>query len=321
MPPSISLSTCWNSPRHTDGYEMIAEIAALGFEYAELSHGIRLSLVPGIVRALDEKLVRIRSTHNFCPLPPGVNTASPNLFQPSTGDETQAIQWERYTRRSIDFARQVGSSVLVTHMGGVSPGWINPARKVVRLTENRKPTARDIDALRVEAAVALKKIAKRRAEPMDRLVERIGRVLEHARQAGVTIGAENREKIDELPFDADMLSFLEQFPPGANIAYWHDCGHAHLKEKFGLLDHEQHLRAHASRLAGFHIHDVRGFKDHLPLGVGEVDFGMVAKFIRPEHIVVLELSPRLDPSEVVESRDVLVRVLAEAERQPPTAKD
>src|SRR5512147_263436 len=121
--PAISLSTCWNSPRHTDGYEMLAEIAALGFQYAELSHGIRLSLVPGIVRALEEKLVKVRSTHNFCPLPPGVNTASPNLFLPTTRDETQVRQWERYTRRSIDFARQVGASVLVTHMGAISHGW------------------------------------------------------------------------------------------------------------------------------------------------------------------------------------------------------
>ncbi len=310
MPPAISLSTCWNSPRHTDGYEMIAEIAALGFEYAELSHGIRLSLVPGIVKALDEKLVRIRSTHNFCPLPPGVNTASPNLFLPTTADEKQAKQWERFTRRSIDFARQVGSSVLVTHMGAVTAGWRNPAKKVVHLAENRRPTPADIAVLQREVTIAMGKIGKRRGEPMDRLVDRISSVLNYARDAGITIGAENREKIDELPFDADMLSFLEQFPAGSNIAYWHDCGHAHLKEKMGLINHEEHLRAHVARLAGFHVHDVRGFKDHMPPGSGEIDFGMIAKFIRPEHIVVLELNPRLDPSEVVESRDFLNKAFA-----------
>lgn len=310
MSPAISLSTCWNSPRHTDGYEMMAEIAALGFEYAELSHGIRLSLVPGIVRALEEKLLRVRSTHNFCPLPPGVNTASPNLFLPSSGDETQVRQWERYTRRSIDFARQVGASVLVTHMGAISHGWRNPARTVNQLSETRRPTDRDVERLRSAAAAALAKLAKRRADPMDRLVARIGTVLDHAHQAGVTIGAENREKIDELPFDADILSFLEQFPPGAPIAYWHDCGHAHLKEKMGLLRHEEHLHVHAARLAGFHVHDVIGFRDHMPPGSGEIDFAMIAKFVRPEHIVVLELNPRLDPAEVVEGRDYIEKVFA-----------
>ncbi len=34
-----SLSTCWNSGRHTDGRAMLREIRDLGFEYAELSHG------------------------------------------------------------------------------------------------------------------------------------------------------------------------------------------------------------------------------------------------------------------------------------------
>lgn len=312
MSPAIALSTCWNSPRHTDGYEMLAEIAALGFEYAELSHGIRLSLVPGIVKALDEKLVRIRSTHNFCPLPPGVNTASPNLFLPTTGDEKQARQWERYTRRSIDFAHQVGASILVTHMGAVSHGWINPAKRVARLAEVRRPTEADVDRLQAAVAEAMPKIAKKRGAPMDRLVDRIGGVLEQARAAGLKLGAENREKVDELPFDADMLSFLEQFPADAPIAYWHDCGHAHLKEKMGLIKHEEHLRAHAGRLAGFHLHDVCGFKDHMPPGCGEIDFAMIAKFIRPEHVLVLELNPRLDPAEVVESRDFLVKVFAGA---------
>ena len=291
---------------------MLAEIAALGFECAELSHGIRLSLVPGIVRALDEKLVRIRSTHNFCPLPPGVNTASPNLFLPTTGDEKQARQWERYTRRSIDFARQVGASVLVTHMGAVTHGWRNPARKVAALAEVRRPGEADVERLQEAAAEALPKVARRRAGAMDRLVERIGSVLEHAKAAGVVLGAENRERIDELPLDADMLSFLQQFPVGAPIAYWHDTGHAHLKQKMGLLRHEEHLRTHAARLAGFHLHDVAGFKDHMPPGSGEIDFDMVARHIRPEHLLVLELNPRLDPSEVVEARDYLVKKISRA---------
>ena len=48
-----SLSTCWNSHRHTDGAVMLREIRDLGFEYAELSHGIRISLLPGILQAVD----------------------------------------------------------------------------------------------------------------------------------------------------------------------------------------------------------------------------------------------------------------------------
>ena len=67
-----SFSTCWNSHRHTDGREMLEEIRDLGFEYAELSHGIRLSLVPGIMQAVEASLARLQTdrldlyfVHNF----------------------------------------------------------------------------------------------------------------------------------------------------------------------------------------------------------------------------------------------------------------
>ena len=66
-----SFSTCWNSHRHTDGRAMLREIRDLGFEYAELSHGIRLSLLPGILEAVDAGEIKISSLHNFCPLPHG----------------------------------------------------------------------------------------------------------------------------------------------------------------------------------------------------------------------------------------------------------
>ena len=32
---------------------MLAEIRSLGFDHAELSHGIRISLLPGIIEAVD----------------------------------------------------------------------------------------------------------------------------------------------------------------------------------------------------------------------------------------------------------------------------
>ena len=50
----FSFSTCWNSHRHSDGRAMLREIRDLGFEYAELSHGTRISLMPGILDALAE---------------------------------------------------------------------------------------------------------------------------------------------------------------------------------------------------------------------------------------------------------------------------
>ena len=60
---------------------MLREIRDLGFEYGELSHGIRISLLPGIIESVDAGDLKISTLHNFCPLPIGVNQANPNLFR------------------------------------------------------------------------------------------------------------------------------------------------------------------------------------------------------------------------------------------------
>jgi hypothetical protein len=46
---------------------MLREIRDLGFEYAELSHGIRISLLPGIFEAVEAGEIKISTRHNFCP--------------------------------------------------------------------------------------------------------------------------------------------------------------------------------------------------------------------------------------------------------------
>jgi hypothetical protein len=41
-------------------------------------------------------------------------------------------------------------------------------------------------------------------------------------------------------------------------------------------------------------------------GSGIVDFPMIAKFVRPEHTLVLELSPKLSEDDVRRSRDFIL---------------
>lgn len=68
---------------------MLREIRELGFEFAELSHGTRISLLPGILEAVDAGEIKISSVHNFCPLPMGVNSSAPNLYQFSAERERE----------------------------------------------------------------------------------------------------------------------------------------------------------------------------------------------------------------------------------------
>src|SRR5689334_17695056 len=114
-----SFSTCWNSYRHTDGRAMLREIRDLGFEYAELSHGIRISLLPGILEAVSAGEIKISSLHNFCPLPLGVNHAASNIFQFSSKDQRERETAYKYTIKTFEAAARVNASLVVLHMGSI----------------------------------------------------------------------------------------------------------------------------------------------------------------------------------------------------------
>src|SRR5258706_573691 len=114
-----SFSTCWNSHRHTDGRAMLREIRELGFEHAELSHGTRISLVPGIMEAVDAGEMKISTLHNFCPLPMGVSHSAPNLYKFSSDSDREREMAMRHTKKTLEFATRVKASLVVLHMGGI----------------------------------------------------------------------------------------------------------------------------------------------------------------------------------------------------------
>lgn len=283
---------------------MLKEMADLGFEYAELSHGIRITLVPGVLKAVEEGVIKISSTHNFCPLPTGINQAAPNLYEPSARDHKEHDQWLRHTKRSIDFAAQVKARVLVCHLGSVTFFWFNPARNISRYLdlhpEAGRKGDRTYDALLEKS---LKKLRKRMPPFWAQVRASIDEILAYAQQKGVKLGFENREKFEELPLDADYAGFVGSYPPEAPIGYWHDTGHADIKEGMGLLNHRQHLAKNAPRLLGFHLHDVSADgHDHQAIGDGHIDFKMVSEFWRPEHLLTIELSPRIKVDQVIASK-------------------
>lgn len=283
---------------------MLREMADLGFSYVELSHGTKITLVPGIMRAAEEGVVKIASTHNFCPLPAGVFHSAPNLFEPSAADPREHDQWLRHTKRSIDFAAQMRARVLVCHLGSVKFSWFNPAGPLERYLE-KNPKAEVATDKKYQALLAksLAKLRKRMPPYWEQTKKSVAEIFDYAAQKEVKLGFENREAFDELPVDEDYQAFIAGLPPTAPVGYWHDTGHAEIKQNLGLLNHRAHLEKNAPRLIGFHLHDVNAAgQDHQAVGSGKIDFKMISSFWRPEHLLVLELSPRLSVEEVKASK-------------------
>jgi sugar phosphate isomerase/epimerase len=288
-----SFSTCWNSHRHTDGRARLQEIRELGFEYAELSHGIRLTLVPGILEAVDKGEIKITSLHNFCPLPLGVTQAAPNLYEFSAEDLRDRDLAIKHTQKTFEFAARVKARTVVLHLGSIEMK--DYTGKLASLLEHNPQNSKKFQTLQEDALNARE---TKKMRYFARTKETLRKILPEAESRGLTLGCENRQALEELPLDGDFEELLGEFQSPA-LAYWHDTGHAQIKQILGVIDHPRFLQCLAPRLAGFHVHDVIfPARDHAAPGAGTIDFAALKPFVNPQHIKVFELSPSLSPEAV-----------------------
>ena len=291
--PMYSLSSCWNSGRHTCGREMLREIRSLGFEYAELSHGIRLGLLPGIIEAVEAGEIRISSLHNFCPLPMGIHYPAPNIFKFTALDRRERDHAWKHTLKTLDTAARLKAGVVVLHMGAVEMKDYTD-RLVEMADEGRRETPKYQKLLEE----ALEKREARKEPHMEAAAAFLRALAEEAAARGLRLGIENREALEERPFESDFPLFFREFQQ-ASVGYWHDTGHGQIKENLGVIHHAMHVGSVADRLIGFHIHDVAfAGRDHLVPGTGMIDFAALKPYVRPEHVKVLELSPSA-PAELI----------------------
>ena len=272
---------------------MLREIRGLGFEWAELSHGIRISLLPGILEAVDAREIKISSLHNFCPLPMGVNHAAPNIYKFTSLDPRERDNAWRHSVKTIETAARLHASVVVLHMGCIDMK--DYTEKLLELLAAGKRETPKYQALCDEV---MEKREKKKTEHVDLAGEMLTRLADKAEEHGLRLGIENRQELEEIPLESDFDLFLREFIRPC-IGYWHDTGHAQIKENLGFIHHALHLESLAPRLAGFHVHDVTfPAGDHAAPGTGTVDFASLKPFVKPEHIKVFELSPSL-PVEAV----------------------
>jgi sugar phosphate isomerase/epimerase len=271
---------------------MLREIRAFGFEYAELSHGIRISLLPGIIEAVEAGDIKISSLHNFCPLPMGVNHAAPNIFKFSSDDRRERDQAWRSSVKTIETAARVKAPAVVLHMGSIEMK--EYTERMLEMVQKGQKETPKYAALREDV---MEKLEDKKQPFAERSSEMLTRLFPVAEQHGVKLGIENRQALEEIPLDEDLQMLLLEFNR-PTVGYWHDCGHAQIKQNLGFIEHRAHLEALAPRLLGLHVHDVIfPGRDHAAPGTGCVDFASLKPMIKPEHIKVFEFSPRLSTEE------------------------
>lgn len=272
---------------------MLREIRDLGFEHAELSHGTRISLLPGIIDAVAAGEIKISSLHNFCPLPIGVNHSAPNLYRLSAEKPIERENALRYTRKTMDLATRLKAPVVVLHYGSIEMK--DYTGKLLDMIERGGKGTPKYEKLLAEAT---KRREAGKGEYIERANEALRQLLPEAEERGIKLGIENREAVEELPLEHDFdLLFKELASPA--MVYWHDTGHAQIKENLGFIQHARHLESQRDRLFGFHIHDVQfPGRDHCAPGTGVIDFAALKPMVKPGHIKVFEFSPTMGVEEL-----------------------
>jgi sugar phosphate isomerase/epimerase len=272
---------------------MLNEIRDLGFQYAELSHGTRISLLPGIIEAVEAGEMRISSLHNFCPLPMGVTYAAPNLYQFSAERPRERELAERYTVKTIEFAARMKAPAVVLHSGSIEMK--DYTDKLLELARQGERAAAKFAKVRAEAD---KKREAKKGPFVERVSELLKKLVPVAEAQGIKLGIENRQALEELPVETDF-QFLFRELASPIVVYWHDTGHAQIKENLGFIRHAMHLESLREHLCGLHVHDVQfPGRDHCAPGTGMIDFAALKPLIKPEHIKVFELSPGLSVEQV-----------------------
>ena len=286
---------------------MLQEVAELGFEYAELSHGVRVSLVPGILNSVRDGVVKISSLHNFCPLPPSVHYAAPNIYKPTAKDIHERELWLKYTRNTIDFAVQVGADRVVLHGGSVKIFWDGFLNKMIRYRTGKSTVELHADyyyQMLVEKTLA--KIYKASRPFVARLIESLDAIIPYAKERGVRLGIENRDGLKELPMDRDYGQLLEHYAGSETIFYWHDTGHSKIKEILGISNQVAQLDKMYGRTLGIHVKDARNDgMENLAIGEGELDWDLISRYFTQDQVITLEVAPDLKTAQIVSSRQRL----------------
>ena len=275
---------------------MIEEILALGFGHVELGYDLRLDLVPGVLRMVEQKAVRVLSVHNFCPVPIGAPKGHPELYSLSDRDPRERERAVQHTERTIRFAAEVGARVVVAHAGNVEMTKRSP--ELLALCAEGRMGTPVYERVKLKLQIAREKKAPRHLEG---LRESLNRLLPVLAETGVQLALENLPMWEAIPTEIEMERLCQEVN-SPYLRYWHDIGHGQIRHLLGFINPERWLERLTPWLAGLHIHDVRPpALDHAMPPGGMVDFTRFRPFVKLDILRILEPGPGAPAEKITEA--------------------
>lgn len=285
----LSFSTCWNNSRHQCGEQVIDEIVDLGFSNIELSHGMMITKLPGLLDAFEKKKFNCCGVHNYFPSPVEVMIDAPDAYEYTSHRPFDRKRAMDLTLKTLEMASHFEADYMVLHMGSVPmkpKRWTN---KLTDLVKNEQAESKKFLKLKEKF---INKRAKIGAVYYSRAIEALEEIAEKAAEVGVKLAVESRSRYEDMPTETEMVALQEHFKDNPWVGYWHDFGHVQLKNNIHLLEHEQWLASMEPHLFGCHVHDVYGTeRDHRVPLTGQIDFPKMLQYVDAKLPHTWELSP------------------------------
>ncbi len=272
---------------------MCEEIRELGFADIELSHGLSLSMLPGVIQAVEGGRIRVAGVHNFCPAPIEVQGDVPDAYRFTSHRQNERERAMRLSEETLVTAERLGARYVVLHLGSVE------------LMRGRAAT-RELERLARHGYLGTREYARRKGEIMrkrarlgslyyNRAREALHRLAEQADAKGLILAVEGRSHLEQVPGEDEMLRLMQEFNATPCVRYWHDFGHIQRKHNLLLLDHAQYLQHMQPWLFGAHVNDVawpaRDHREPFYYRGGDVDFAqLIPRFFTADMPLSWELS-------------------------------
>jgi len=277
---------------------MVEEIMSLGFDALELGYNTAEAQVSGIKRCIAAGTVTVDSVHSYCPVPPSAPHGYPELYLLASLDDDERAMATILLGRTLDFAATMGARAVVVHAGRVFlDSWLFGSLSTGRLRDALAEADDDSTSAlyRRVLAKALRRRERRARKHFDRFCRSLETLLPRFEKAGLTLCLENLPSIEAFPNLREMDLLKKRFA-ASPLAYWHDMGHAQVREFFGWERHLDTAQALLPITRGIHIHDARPLtNDHLPPGKGVIDFNAFAFYGTEDVIRVLEPDSDVKP--------------------------
>lgn len=270
----------WAKGRFGDIRGVVARVKEFGFTCVELNS----SFPPETLDGLLETSIPISSMHSPCPGYLSSRASPASGLSLSSADEIERMEAIAFARKTIDLASRVGAQAIVLHMGEV-PEAFSLGDELYRLN-------REGDANSKEYSCSVRRLVSRRSSMAAPYLEAARKSLrelsEYSEVGGVALGLETRFHFHEIP-RVDEMEWLLDGTDERVVGYWHDVGHAEVQQRLGVASHEEWLRRFRGRMLGIHLHDVVGLRDHYVPGEGDLDWGLIKKYLPEEAIKTCEI--------------------------------